>query len=160
MGPAGHVAFLRNRDPVFRAYRYLAGAPGVTGVWQIDRPYFDLPGYYHLHRAIPFYDVNTGYRSFSDDGRLDLASITVSVSHIVSADSATSIPGYSVERTFGPIRVLRRDARTPRVRPWEEYAPTITGGVFIDLMRQLYPDAPTPPPNSGIRFVDEGAEER
>ena len=160
IGPAGHVAFLRNQDPVFPAYRYLAGAPGVTGVWQVDRAYFDLPGYYHLHRAIPFYDANTGPLSFSAGGRLDPASITASVSHIVSADPATSIPGYSVERTFGPIRVLRRDARETRVRPWEEYVPTITGGVFTDLMRRLYPDAPAPPPNSGIRFADEGAEER
>ena len=126
----------------------------------MDRVYFELPGYYHLHRAIPFYDANTGPLSFSDGGRPELASIAASVSYIVSADSATSIPGYSVERTFGPIRVLRRDARAPPVRPWEEYAPTITGGVFTDLMRQIYPDAPTPPPNSGIRFVDEGAEER
>ena len=160
LGPAGHVAFLRDQDPVFPAYRYLAGAPGVTGVWQVDRAYFDLPGYYYLHRAIPFYDANTGPLSFSDGGRLELASIAASVSHIVSADPATSIPGYSVERTFGPIRVLRRDGRETRVRPWEEYAPTITGGVFTDLMRQLYPDAPAPPPNSGIRLVDEGAEER
>ena len=160
IGATGHVAFLRDRDPAFAAYRYLAGAPGVTGVWQVDRAYFDLPGYYHLHRAIPFYDANTGYRSFSEDGRLDLESITASVSHIVSADPATSIPGYSVERTFGPIRILRRDGRETRVRRWEEHAPTITGGVFTDLMRRLYPDAPTPPPNSGIRFVDEGTEER
>ena len=138
----------------------MAGAPGVTGVWQVDRRYFDLPDYYHLHRAIPFYDANTGPLSFSDGGRLELASIAASVSHIVSADPATSIPGYSVERSFGPIGVLRRDTRETRVRPWEEYAPTITRGVFTDLMRQLYPDAPTPPPNSGIRFVDERAEER
>lgn len=48
IGPAGHVAFLRDQDPVFPVYRYLAGAPGVTGVWQVDRPYYDLPGYYHL----------------------------------------------------------------------------------------------------------------
>ena len=160
IGPAGHVAFLRNQDPIFSVYRYLARAPGVTGVWQVDRAYFDLPGYYHLHRAIPFYDANTGPLSLSDDGQLELASIAASVSHIVSADPATSIPGYSVERTFGPIRVLRRDGRETRVRRWEEYAPTIDGGVFTDLMRRLYPDAPVPPPKSGIRFVDEGAEER
>ena len=46
-----------------------------------------------------------------------------------SADSATVVPGYSVERTFGPIRLRARRA-------------------------------PTPPPNTGIRFVDGNAEER
>ena len=87
-----------------------------------------------------------------------MENIAASVSHIVSADPATSIPGYSVEKTFGTIRILRRDADEPAVRLWQEYAPTITGGTFTKLMRKLYPDAPTPPPNSGIRFADEATE--
>ena len=160
IGPTGRVAFLRDHDPVFSAYRYLAGAPGVAGVWHVDRAYYDLPGYYHLHRAVPFYDANTGRESFSDDGQFQLEAIAASVSHIVTADSATAVPGYSVERTFGPIRVLRRDARDAPVRGWERYAPTIAGGVFTDLVRRLYPGAPAPPPNSGIRFVDGDAEGR
>ena len=160
IGPTGRVAFLRDQDPVFSAYRYLAGAPEVAGVWHVDRAYYDLPGYYHLHRAVPFYDANTGRESFSDDGQFQLEAIAASVSHIVSADSATAVPGYSVERTFGPIRVLRRDAEDAPVRGWERYAPTVAGGVFTDLVRRLYPDAPAPPPNSGIRFVAGDAEER
>ena len=52
----GIVGFLRNQDPIFAAYRYLASAPEVSAVWQVDRPYFNLPGYYYLHRTIPFYD--------------------------------------------------------------------------------------------------------
>ena len=87
--------------------------------------------------------------------RTELEAIVASVSHIVSEDPATSISGYSVEKTFGTIRILRRDADEPAIRPWQEYAPTITGGTFFSkLIRKLYPDAPTPPPNSGIRFVD------
>ena len=150
----GIVGFLRNQDPIFAAYRYLANAPEVSAVWQVDRPYFNLPGYYYLHRAIPFYDANTGRLIFANQERIELEAIVASVSHIVSADSATSIPGYSVEKTFGTIRILRRDADEPAIRPWQEYAPTITGGTFTKLMRKLYPDAPTPPPNSGIRFAD------
>ena len=41
---------------------------------------------------------------------------------------------------------------------WQEYAPTITGGIFTKVMRQLYPDAPIPPPNSSIRFADKKME--
>ena len=52
-GVTGIVGFLRNQDPIFAAYRYLASASGVSAVWQVDRPYFNLPGYYYLHRAIP-----------------------------------------------------------------------------------------------------------
>ena len=87
-----------------------------------------------------------------------MEAITASVSHIVSADPATFAPGYSVEKTFGPIRILSRDADGPTIRSWQEYIPTITGGRFTKIMRKLYPDAPIPPPNSGIRFADEATE--
>ena len=99
--------------------------------------------------------ANTGRLIFADQEKTEVEAIAASVSHIVSADPATSISGYSVEKTFGTIRILRRDADESAIRPWQEYAPTITGGTFTKLMRQLYSDAPTPPPNSGIRFVDE-----
>ena len=150
----GIVGFFRNQDPIFAAYRYLASASGVAAVWQVDRPYFNLPGYYYLHREIPFYDANTGHLIFEDPKKIEVEEIVASVSHIVSADPATSIPGYSVEKTFGTIRILRRDADEPAIRPWQEYAPTITGGTFTELASKLYPDAPAPPTNSGIRFVD------
>ena len=156
----GIVGFLRNQDPIFAAYRYLASAPGVAAVWQVDRPYFNLPGYYYLHRAIPLYDANTGRLIFADPKKIEVEAITASVSHIVLADPATSIPGYSIEKTFGTIRILRRDADEPAIRLWQEYAPTITDGTFTKLMHKLYPDAPTPPPNSGIRFADEKTGER
>ena len=138
----GIVGFLRNQDPIFAAYRYLASAPGVAAVWQVDRPYFNLPGYYYLHRAIPFYDANTGRLIFADQERTELEAIVASVSHVVSADPATSVPGYSVKKTFGTIRILRRDADGPAIRLWQEYAPTITGGTFSKVMCKLYPDAP------------------
>ena len=150
----GIVGFLRNQDPIFAAYRYLASAPGVSAVWQVDRPYFNLPGYYYLHRAIPFYDANTGRLIFADQEKTEVEAIAASVSHIVSADPATLVPGYSVEKTFGTIRILRRDADESAARPWQEYAPTITGGTFTELMHKLYADAPTPPTNSAIRFAD------
>ena len=153
-GETGIVGFLRNQDPVFAAYRYLASASGVSAVWQVDRPYFNLPGYYYLHREIPFYDADTGHLIFADSKKIEVDEISASVSHIASADPATFVPGYSVEKTFGAIRILRRDADEPAIRPWQGYAPTITDGILTKLMRKLYPDAPTPPINSGIRFVD------
>ena len=122
-------------------------------MWDVDRPYFNLPGYYYLHRAIPFYDANTGHLIFADEEKIEVEDIAASVSHIVSADPATFVPGYLVKKTFGTIRILRRDANEPVIRPWQEYAPTITDGTLTKLMRKLYPDAPTPPINSGIRFL-------
>ena len=157
-GETGMVGFLRNQDPIFAAYRYLASAPGISAVLQTDRLYFNLPGYYYLHRAIPLYCANTGRLIFADKEKTELEAIVASVSHIVSADSATSVPGYSVEKTFGTIRILSREADEPAVRLWQEYAPTFRTGVFGKIARKLYPDASAPPPNAGIRFADEKTE--
>lgn len=154
----GMVGFLRNQDPVFAAYRYLASAPRVTAVWQIDRAYFNIPGYYYLHRKIPLYTGRRMLGLFSNTEKSRLDFIKSSVSHIVSANPATSVPGYSVEKTFGAIRILRRDTDEPAIRPWQECAPTFATGVFGEIVRKLYPDAPTPPPNWGIRFADEATE--
>ena len=154
----GIVGFLRNQDPIFAAYRYLASAPGVTAVWQVDRAYFNTPSYYYLHWKIPLYAGGTSFLLFSDSEKSQLEAITSSVSHIVSADPATFVPGYSVEKTFGTIRILRRDADEPAIRLWQEYAPTFKTGVFGDIAHKLYPNAPAPPPNAGIRFVEEKTE--
>ena len=149
------VGFIRNQTPIFAAYRYLASAPGVSAVWQIERNYANSPGYYYLHRKIPLYAGSTSLLLFSDSKKLYLETIISSVSHIVLVDPAISFPGYSVEKTFGTIRILRRDAAEPAIRQWVDYAPTFKTGAFGDIAHKLYPDMPTPPPNSGIRFADE-----
>ena len=141
------AGFVRNQDPVFAAYRYLARASGVTAVWHADRPYFSLPGYYYLHRKIPFYDESTG-------GALKNERMAaVRVSHIVSSDPGFSIAGYSLEREFPGVRVLRRDRDAPPVRGWLEYAPTIVGEPFEGIMARMNPHAPVPPANAGIRLA-------
>ena len=147
----GVTGFLRGQDPIFAAYRYLARAPGVEAVWQVDRPYFNLPGYYYLHRAIPFYDAHTG-RGFNRN----LATVAASVSHLVSEDTDLAVPGYSLEHAFGSARILRRDAGEPPVRRWREYSPVIADELVHRIMRQVDADAPAPPANAGIRFADSG----
>ena len=147
----GITGFLRNQDPIFAAYRYLARAPRVEAVWQVDRPYFNLPGYYYLHRSIPFYDAVTG-RGINQD----LATLAASVSHLVSLDARLTVAGFSLERDFGGVRILRRTAGAPPVRRWQEYAPVIADQLVYDIMRQFDPDAPAPPTNAGIRFAGPG----
>ncbi len=150
----GIVGFIRNQDPIFAAYRYLARAPGVTAVLQTDRAYFNLPGYYYLHHAIPLYAGDTAPLIFADQQASEAEAIARAVSHVVSADPALAIPGYAVEREFGGIRILRRLADAPPVRLWQDYTPTISGARW---MSRVDPDAPVPPPNSGVRFIDEAA---
>ena len=145
----GKVGFVRGQDPIFAAYRYLARAPGVLGVWQVDRPYYNLPGYYYLHREIPFYDAFSG-RVINKD----METIRASVSHIVSENANLTIPGYSVEKKFGDVQIWRRDENDAPVRQWEGYNPIIIGGLD-QVMKRINPNAPEPPPNSGIRFASE-----
>ena len=147
---SGATGFVRDRDPIFEAYRYLARAPGVAAVWQVDRPYFNLPGYYYLHRAIPFYDAFTG-----GIVNRDLATVAASVSHLVSADSRLTVPGYSLDRDFGGVRILRRDATEPSVRRWRDHAPVIVDDLVQRIMRRVDAEAPSPPADAGIRFADQ-----
>jgi len=145
----GITGFVRNQDPIFPAYRYLARAPGISGVLQVDRPYFSLPGYYYLHRKIPFYDAVTGRALIRNPG-----AIPSRVSHIVSADPGFSVPGYSLEQKFGQVRILRRDENQPPVRPWLDHVPVLVSNRNKRIMRRMDPGFPSPPANFGIRFAD------
>ena len=144
------IRFIRGQDPVFRAYRYLAEAPGVEAVWHVDRHYHSLPGYYYLHRKIPFYDVAAGYGNGLHG---DAETIRASASHLVSGNPNVSVPGYTLEKEFGGIRILRREGNEPPIRRWRNFTPTITGELDHRLMRRIDPDAPSPPSGFGIRFA-------
>ena len=145
----GAVGFVRNQDPIFPAYRYLARAPGVKGVWQVERPYYNLPGYYYLHRKIPFYDAGTG-RGLKGNVQV----VSSLVSHIVSSAPGFSVPGYSLEQEFGEVRILRRDENEPPVQLWSDYAPVMVSNRNKRIMRRIDPDSPSPPANFGIRFAN------
>ena len=145
------VRFLRGQDPVFAAYRYLADAPGVHAVWQPDRHYHSLPGYYYLHRKIPYYDASTGPGSQIN---ADLETLRGSVSHILAGDPNLAVPGYVVEREFGDVRILRREENDAPVRRWRDFTPTIVDDFSDRIMRPMVPDAPPLPSNAGIAFVE------
>ena len=134
------VGFVRGQDPIFAVYRYLAHAPDVLGVWQVDRPYYNLPGYYYLHREIPFYDAFSG-RIINKD----METIRASVSHIVSENTNLTIPGYTVEKQFGDVQIWRRDENEAPIRQWAVYNPIIIGGLD-QVMKRVNPNAPNPRP--------------
>ena len=144
--------FARDRGPLFDAYRYLAAAPGVKAVWQVDHWYLDTPGYYYLHRRIPFYDRKTGRANNLHE---DVETLHTSVSHIVTGNPDFTVPGYVLVREFGDVRILRRDRNESPVRQWQRLTPTVIMD-FADLaIRQMNPNAPSPPANFGIRFVSQ-----
>ncbi len=144
----GFVRFLSEQDPAFAAYRYLARAPDVQAVLHTDRHHHNLPGYYYLHRKVPFYDILTG-SLVAGDGE----TLRASVSHIVSMEPGLQVQGYRLDRAFGDLRILRREADEPEIRRWERYAPVMVS-VEANVVRQFNPAAPLPPPRWGIRFQD------
>ena len=127
----GKVSFVRRRtpDPIFTAYRYLARESDAAAVCQVDRACHGLPGHYYLHRRIRFYDAFTG-RGASQD-----LTLSGSVNHLLVADPAVAVAGYSLEREFSGLRILRRDAGGPLVRQWQEYTPTPAGSVTVAMER-------------------------
>ncbi len=144
------IRFLRGQDPTFAAYRYLAAAPGVEAVWQIDRAYLATPGYYFLHRKVPFYDSRTG---FANDLR-KIETLRVSASHIVTEHPDLVVPGYAVEKAFGNLRILRREENEAPIRRWRDYTPYIPDTYSEEYLRRTFPEAPPPPADFNIRFVD------
>ena len=145
----GVVGFVRGQDPIFAAYRHLARSPDVRGIWQVDRAYYNLPGYYYLHRAVPFYDGLSGPALLEQR-----AALPFSVSHILTGNPEQSWPGFSTERDFGGVRILRRDRNEASVRTWRDYSPTIVAESQARRMQRIAPQIPPPPEKYGIRFAD------
>ena len=144
----GVVRFLRGQDPVFAAYRALASAPHVGGVWHVDRPYYNTPGYYRLHRRIPFYDTFTG------PALIGAAPLAEAVTHLVTGEPAFAAPGYEPWRRFGEVRVLRRAGPAVPVRRWREYAPVVADERVASFVRGFDAAAPAAPPAWGVTFAD------
>ena len=119
---------------------------------QLDRYDHGLPGYYYLHRKIPFYDALTGMQLVGTD----LEAVFASVSHLVSADPNFFVPGYRVDREFEGVRVWRREEEGPAIRQWKDYAPVMTSDLVDRTMRQVDPDGRTSPAGFNIRFASGG----
>ena len=141
---SGKVNFLRGQDPVFAAYRHLASDDSVAAVWQIDRPYFNTPGYYYLHRRIPFYDVSAQIAPFELNAR---------ASHIVTATQDDfSKFGFVRGRQFGEIQIWRSENDDAEIRQWKKFTPLVAGGIFSQFAGRAIK---TPPPL--IKWLRESA---
>ena len=114
-----------------------------------DRFYHELPGYYYLHQAVPFYDRQT----VQIIGETTPHNLTQSASHILSENPGLVIPGYRIEREFGKVRIWRREMEDLKIREWENYTPNVAGNLH-GIMTQADPQSPTPPAAFGIRFAN------
>lgn len=146
-GPVAFLGASGGQDPIFAAYRYLASAPGVSAVWQADRPYVSTPGYYHLHRDIPLYASGAGRRFVR-------IRPTAMVTHIVTANPDAYFPDFSEERRFGAVRILASRARQPVPR-WRQHVPVLVSSAQFVALRKIDPHTPFRPVDFGIRFQRE-----
>ena len=148
------VGFIRQRSfyeaSHFEAYRYLAEAPGVAGIWQVDRDYVGMPSYYYLHRKVPLYNHQAG----AEIANANLATLQATVSHLVAQQDIKPPSGYTLDRKFGNTRIYRRDENLPPVRQWRHYTP-VWGSGNATVMAKANPNMPPFPAKWGIRFVDE-----
>ena len=147
------VRFLYGQDAEFAAYRWLAAAPGVKAVWDLDNDYLETPGYYYLHRKVPFYDRQAG---LANELHADLETLRASVSHLVTVRPDLAVAGYAVEWEFGRVRILGREENEAPVRGWRGFNPTVTNLFGEGYLPRLYAQAPPAPANFGIRFVGAG----
>ncbi len=142
------IPSLHSVAPIYSAYLYLAEAPGVSAVWHSNEYYSSTPGYYYLHRKVPFYDHTIG-----DLIGTKLTDLQASVSHIVSTSTPSIPPGYSLVKTFGAIHILQRDPDAPPARQWQEYVPHSVNPNVTTVLHQFGISKRNPPPNKGIRFI-------
>ena len=153
-GERSIVELISNHDPIFSAYRYLADSPDVEGVWHVDSKFWATPGYYYLHHKVPLYTVNMEPLLFSDQERPSLEELAASVTHIILTDPSLVVPGYSLEKEFGEVRILAKDSDGSAVRQWVNYTPTFASSTYGEIASEMHPEPPKLPPNFGIRIAD------
>ena len=143
-------------DPLIETYRWLRRHPEVQGVWHRDRKDYSLPGYYHLHRAIPWYDADRGgWLGLEESG----ARLRAHATHVVTSDPRYAVRGYEERTRIGPYRVLARVGEGPPVRRWTSYRLNKADSwAEARLLRAIVPRAPPVPPCGGIAF-DAGEKE-
>ena len=148
--PDAPVRFLSGHDRLFDAYRWIARQPDLEGLWHLDRLYVGSPGYYWLHRSVPYYDAATGPANRLMDREL----LTSRVSHILfSSTAVAAVEGFADVAHFGKYRVLRRLEPRPAAA-WQSSVVYQVSPEDDRRVRSVWPGAPLPPLSSaGIRLI-------
>ena len=144
------VSFAFGQDPMFAAFRFLSLDPGLRGLWVPDRSHAVLPGYYYLHRAVPFYDAGL-CRAFSLCPNVDPPRF---VTHVLTSDSSFALAGFRHVRSFGSIRLLTVIDPSDRVERWRSYAPVILWPSDVGFMGDFTPLIDARAGRSGVVFSD------
>ena len=132
-------------DPLIRTYDWLRHREGVEGVWHRDAGYTSLPGYYRLHRPIPWYDELRGRWLRLEEGARAYAT------HIVTAEPDFAWEGWTEAARHGSYRVLERSGGGGSVERWREQRIHWFGGwPAAAALARLAPGVPPPAQCAGI----------
>ena len=77
------------------------------------------------------------------------------MTHLLTEDPEFSVSGFSLDRTFGKVRILRRDSDAVPIRLWQDYTPNMVGDMDYQVMRKVDANAKLPPVNNAIRFREK-----
>ena len=135
----GEITFLTGHSGMWEIYRNLATNDNVKGVLHHGDSYFNTPGYYYLHKKIPFYDVFEYQQATFYYGNLPLNYL---VSHVVSKDPI-ELDGFNliVENDYYLYETTRLGEP---VATWDKYT-VIHVGPLDQIISQIFDDIETPP---------------
>ena len=151
--PAAVTITFRKRDPIMDVYAWLRERDGVEGIWHRDRLAVTLPGWYHLHREVPWYDRRQGQaRRLGDGGAWTAQHVT----HVVTSDPRWTLRGYAEVERIGRYRILERVWDAPPVKRWTHYRPNMADSwPETRLLEEIVPEAGPVPPCQGIDIMGE-----
>lgn len=133
------VHFIRDQDPIFKAYKKLSIDPLVKGIWQVDRAFHYTPGYYYLHKKIPFYSKYNGFKHIKDQKNAPDYVTHLIAGRFKEVNGKKIIGGnYSEDTAHDNIEIIRIGNK--EVREWKSYS------VFIaySLLHRMVKDTILP----------------
>ena len=145
----GDVNYLFGQSNMFEIYLELSRDPALRGVAHISDPYFNTPGYYYLHRKVPFYDAFTLKPVV--EATPDPTELERRFSHIVGVGRLPPVPSFMPRPVEGEYQVSAATGKALATSKLASYSPVILSGPTLDAVNEYWPlRAPPPFP----RFVE------
>ena len=125
------VYFLAGHNGMWEIYRDLATNDSVKGVLHLGDPYFNTPGYYYLHKKVPFYDAT--YLDLMQE-KYGVEQLNLLVSHVVSK-SHINIAGFRFVG-INDYYLYESTRLDEPVATWDRYQIVIIGAIG-DAVREF-----------------------
>lgn len=139
----GETLYLTDTSNLYRTYLKLHDDPDLRGVAHVDDAYFNTPGYYFLHRPVPFYDGGSIGSALQQVPAQDMQAV---VSHVVTRQLLRQVPGFTQQPIDGDYLVYVSDSDEP-VRQLEDLNPYIaSAGMHQAFVLRGITELPMPPP--------------